>query len=223
MHQASLIGHNIIVTTGCSSSHLLLAGPSSAHPLCLTHAPSLGHTLAPSRHACGLFFPNAHFPLPLPPTDLGFVWGQWHTAQHSTALGFVCVKQPEENWPFPLFPYCPHQFMEVSQGVAPQNAHAQVRVGTCVGHHWPSSPAPGSTQHQKSNPMSESAVQSFLQLQQLCAHRPMGQNLYLTSPDPHLASPGTSPNKLRQVPCCPVRAVKVDFRGFAKWLIFTKI
>lgn len=143
--------------------------------------------------------------------------------QHSTALGFVCVKQPEENWPFPLFPYCPHQFMEVSQGVAPQNTHAQVRVGTCVGHHWPSSPAPGSTQHQKSNPMSESAVQSFLQLQQLCAHRPMGQNLYLTSPDPHLASPGTSPNKLRQVPCCLVRAVKMDFRGFAKWLIFTKI
>ena len=51
MHQASLIGQNIIVTTGCSSSHLPLAGPSSPFSLCLTHAPFHSRTLAHNGHA----------------------------------------------------------------------------------------------------------------------------------------------------------------------------
>lgn len=62
MHQASLIAPNIIVTTGCSSSHLPLAGPSSA--FCLAHAPLHSCTLTHGRHAHFLFLPNTHFSCP---------------------------------------------------------------------------------------------------------------------------------------------------------------
>lgn len=58
MHQASLIAPNIIVTTGCSSSHLPLAGPSST--FCLTHAPLHSCTLTHNRHAHFLILPNTH-------------------------------------------------------------------------------------------------------------------------------------------------------------------
>lgn len=62
MHQASLIAPNIIVTTGCSSSHLPLAGPLST--FCLTRAPLHSCTLTHNRHAHFLFLPNAHFSWP---------------------------------------------------------------------------------------------------------------------------------------------------------------
>lgn len=55
--------------------------------------------------------------------------------QCSTALVFVCVKESEENRPFPLFLRCPCQFMEVSQGVAPHHAHAQVLGGWDITEH----------------------------------------------------------------------------------------
>lgn len=133
MHQASLIGQNIIVTTGCSSSHLPLAGPSSAFPLpfCLTHAPFHGRMLAPSRHACFLSSPHTHFSqhapilrllLALPHFPSLRPWalcestgtGRGKPLSHTAILSFVCIKKSGQSRPFCLFPCCLHQFMKVS-------------------------------------------------------------------------------------------------------------
>lgn len=128
MHQASLIGQNIIVTTGCSSSHLPLAGPSSTLSLCVTRAPFPSRTLTHTSHAHSLPWSHMHFSgrvltMRFPHACPHFLSLQPHTAVRvhghepqlrSVAIfSLVCAKKPGENKSFRLFPHCLRWFMKV--------------------------------------------------------------------------------------------------------------
>lgn len=141
MHQASLIAPNIIVTTGCSSSHSPLAGPSST--LCLAHAPLHSCTLTHNRHAHFLFLPNAHFSwlalglhlllISLKPSFLSLqpyaaVRVHKHKMLNSAAnFSLVCVKKPGQTKSFHLFPHCLHWLMKVPLKIFDSSTYSKHR------------------------------------------------------------------------------------------------